>query len=77
METVVAEASRGDRGGADYDVIEQIDLHHLGGIPQAAGHLEVGRTGRRVAAGVIVDGDQGGDYFVGHDDYEDSDEDDR
>jgi hypothetical protein len=43
--TVIAPAGRIGRGVADYDVIQQLDVHGTGRVPQLAGHLDVRRAG--------------------------------
>ena len=45
---------------ADDEVVEQLDIEQLAGRDNLDGEGDVGRRGRRVAGGMVVDGDDGG-----------------
>lgn len=45
--------------GGDDDVVVQREAELAGRLGELAGHLDVGAAGRRVAARVVVDEDQG------------------
>src|SRR5258708_23657386 len=58
-EAVIAAPLRIGAGPADDHMVEQLDVDGLGRVADLAGHLHVGGAGRRVAAGVVVDADDG------------------
>jgi hypothetical protein len=36
------------------DVVDKVNVDHLGGLPKLASHLDVGGAGRGIAGGMIV-----------------------
>src|SRR5688572_3104973 len=53
-ETEIPFASRIASGPPNNDVIQELDVHGLGGFPELSRHVEVRRTWRRVPARMIV-----------------------
>src|SRR5882672_5484190 len=59
-EAIIATALGIGAGPADDHVVEQLDVHGLGGVAELACHLHIGGAGGRVAAGVVVHADDRG-----------------